>query len=67
MGGQVILLHPNGNLSMNFFSETIGRQQVTFLNVVPSLLSILGDYLHTANNKESLKTLRCVLSGGKIQ
>jgi non-ribosomal peptide synthetase component F len=67
MGGQVILLHPNGNLSMTFFSETIARQQVTYLNIVPSLLIILIDYLRTTNNKECLKTLRCILFGGKKQ
>ncbi|CAF1098352.1 unnamed protein product [Rotaria sp. Silwood1] len=65
MGGQAILLHPNGNLNMNFFSETIERQQITFFNIVPSLLSIFDDYLSTASSKENLKTLRCVLSGGE--
>ena len=67
MGGEVILLHPNGNLSMSFFSETIHRQQATVLNVVPSLLNILIDYLRATDNKECLKTLRCISSGGKKQ
>ncbi|CAF3193346.1 unnamed protein product [Rotaria sp. Silwood2] len=65
MGGQVILHHPNGNASVSCFSETIGRQQVTLLHTVPSLLIILGDYLSTIKNKNSLKTLRCVLSEGE--
>ena len=67
MGGQVILLHPNGNLSMSSFSETISHQQVTVLNVVPSLLNILIDYVRTTDDKECLKTLRCISSGGKKQ
>ncbi|CAF3340149.1 unnamed protein product [Rotaria sp. Silwood2] len=65
MGGQVILHHPNGNASVSCFSETIGRQQVTLLHTIPSLLIILGDYLSTIKNKNSLKTLRCVLSEGE--
>jgi acyl-coenzyme A synthetase/AMP-(fatty) acid ligase len=67
MGGEVILLHPDGNLSMSFFSETIRRQQVTVLNIAPSLLNILTDYLRNTNNNECLKTLRCISSGGKKQ
>ncbi|CAF4360152.1 unnamed protein product [Rotaria sp. Silwood2] len=65
MGGQVILLHPNGNLSMITFSETIRRQQVTILNIMSSLLITLVDYLRTANNKECLQTLCCVLCRGE--
>jgi len=65
MGGQVILLHPNGNLDLNVFCGTINYQQVTYLNIVPSLLIILTDYLRSTNNKSYLKTLRCVSSGGK--
>jgi non-ribosomal peptide synthetase component F len=64
-GGQVILLHPNGNLNLNFFSETITHQQVTYLNIAPSLLPILIDYLRTTNNKECLKTLRSISFEGK--
>jgi hypothetical protein len=68
MGGQVVLLHPNGNLNMNFFSGTISRQQVTYLNIVPSLLTILIDYLRTTkNHKECLKTLCCISFEGKKQ
>jgi hypothetical protein len=65
MGGQVTLLHPNGNLDMNFFSGTIARQQVTFLNIVPSLLAILISHLRITNNKDCLKTIRCISSQSK--
>jgi non-ribosomal peptide synthetase component F len=64
-GGQVILLHPNGNLNMNFFSQTISCQQVTYLNIVPSLLTILIDYLRVTNNRECLKKLRSISLEGK--
>jgi non-ribosomal peptide synthetase component F len=65
MGGQVTLLHPNGNLSMNVFCETINYQQVTCLNIVPSLLIILTNHLRSTKDSSCLKTLRCVSAGGK--
>jgi non-ribosomal peptide synthetase component F len=65
MGGQVIVLHPNGNFDMNVFSKTISHQQVTCLNIAPSFLTIVIDHLGNIDNKNCLKTLRCVLSHGK--
>ncbi len=64
-GGQVTLLHPNGNLNMNHFSKTISHQQVTCLNIAPSLLTMLIDHLCNIVDKDCLKTLRCVLFHGK--
>ncbi|CAF1354197.1 unnamed protein product [Adineta steineri] len=60
MGGQVVLLHPNGDLNMKLFSQTIHRQQVTILNIVSSSLTILTNYIRITNNNEYLKTLRCI-------
>ena len=65
MGAEVVLLHPDGGLNMSFFSETIARQQVTYLNIHSSLLTILTDCLSMTNNKEYSKTLRCVSFRGR--
>lgn len=65
VGGQVIILHPNGNLDMNVFSKAISHKQVTCLNIAPSFLTILIDHLCNIDNKDCLRTLRCILSHGK--
>ena len=63
-GGQVILLRPNDNFDIDVYSCTISQQQVTYLNIVPSLLTILIHRLHMSNNKDSLNTLRRIVSYG---
>lgn len=65
VGGQVSVLHPNGNIDMNIFSKTIMHQQVTHLNIVPSFLNILMDHLHDTDNKDCLRTIHCISSYGK--
>ena len=63
-GGQVALLPPNVTYDINVYSRTVSEQQVTCLNIVPSLLTTLTHYLHSTNNEDCLKTLRRIMSHG---
>ncbi len=65
MGGQIILLQPDGHFDMEVFAETINSHQVTYIGTVPSQLNELITYLRSTNNKNILKTLHTISSGGK--
>ena len=63
VGGQVTLLHPNGNLDMNHFSKTISHQQVTCLNIAPSFLTMIIGHLCNVDNKDPFEnTSLCSVS-----
>jgi acyl-CoA synthetase (AMP-forming)/AMP-acid ligase II len=66
MGGLVILLQPDGHFDIEAFVKTISYQQVTYMGTVPSQVNELVAFLHDKNEDNSLKTLRCISSGGKI-
>ncbi len=65
MGGQIILLQPDGHFDMEVFAKTISSHQVTYIGIVPSQLNELITYLRSTNNKNILKTLHSIASGGK--
>ncbi|CAF3000408.1 unnamed protein product, partial [Rotaria sp. Silwood2] len=65
MGGQAVLLPPDGDLDMSIFCSTISRHQVTYLGGVPSLFHMLTEFITIADEKNCLKTLQCISSGGE--
>ncbi|CAF1551752.1 unnamed protein product, partial [Adineta steineri] len=65
VGGQVIILHPYGQLDMELFSKTISHHQVSYLGTVPSQMINLTKFLNTTNRNYVLETLRCVSTGGE--
>ncbi|CAF4718817.1 unnamed protein product, partial [Rotaria sp. Silwood2] len=65
MGGQLVLLSPHGNLDMSIFCSTISRHQVTYLGGVPSFFLMLTEFMAIVHEKNCLKTLQCISSGGK--
>ncbi|CAF1463246.1 unnamed protein product, partial [Adineta steineri] len=64
VGGQVIILHPYGQLDMELFSKTITHHQVSYLGTVPSQMINLTKFLNTTNRNYVFETLRCVSTGG---
>ncbi|CAF4174142.1 unnamed protein product, partial [Adineta steineri] len=64
VGGQVIILHPYGQLDMQLFSKTISHHQVSYLGTVPSQMINLTKFLNTTNRNYVFETLRCVSTGG---
>lgn len=63
-GGQLVLLPPNGSFDINVFSRTVSHQQVTCLNMVPSLLTTLIHHLNNIDSNDCWRTLRSIIFQG---
>lgn len=65
LGGSLVLLHPQGQLDVDYLSTTLQRHNVTFFSVVPSFMSILCNYLHQIKQFSRLSTIRSLGFLGK--
>ncbi|CAF1489270.1 unnamed protein product, partial [Didymodactylos carnosus] len=65
LGGTLIMLHPNGNLEMDYLSQVFSDKNVSFVDIVPSLATILCEYLDQSNNFGRLKTMRSFCFSGE--
>jgi non-ribosomal peptide synthetase component F len=45
LGGSLVLLHPQGQMNLEYLSTALQRYNVTFFSVIPSLMIVLCDYL----------------------
>jgi acyl-coenzyme A synthetase/AMP-(fatty) acid ligase len=68
LGATLVLLRPHGNLDTGYLCQTIEKNQATIIDLVPTSLSILCDYLAICS-KESvskyLATLKLITVAGK--
>jgi amino acid adenylation domain-containing protein/thioester reductase-like protein len=60
-GGRVVVARPGGHRDPAYLLEVIGRENITTVNLVPSLLQVLLD----AEEADSLRGLRRILCGGE--
>ena len=58
LGGSVVLLRPEGHLDAEYLSKTIQQHHVTFMGVVPSLMTVICNYLIEINAFSRLQTIR---------
>ena len=58
VGGTVVLLRSRTFLDLEYLSTTLYQQQVSFLAIIPTLMTALFDYLHDADHLERLSTIR---------
>ncbi|CAF3887584.1 unnamed protein product [Rotaria sp. Silwood1] len=65
MGGTSILLHPDGNMQLNYLTSLVERNQASYMHSVPSHLSIICEQLEKDNAFERLVTLRSLCSSGE--
>ena len=68
IGGTLVLLHPDGNLDIRYLCETIEKTHSTIIDLVPTSLSLLCDYLNSCPLLiacEYLRSLRLITVGGK--
>ena len=61
VGGQLILARPGGHQDTSYLIETISKQEVTILQLVPSLLRMLLE----ASGLENCNSLKRVFCGGE--
>ncbi|CAF2949617.1 unnamed protein product [Rotaria sp. Silwood2] len=64
LSSTLVMLHPNGNLEMDYVSKVINDNCVTYIIFVPILTRILCDYLETKKDNIA-KTVRCFCSIGE--
>jgi amino acid adenylation domain-containing protein/thioester reductase-like protein len=60
-GGRVVIARAGGHRDPTYLLEVIGRERITTVNLVPSLLQVLLD----APEVENLRGLRRILCGGE--
>ena len=58
LGGSLVLLHPQGQLDLEYLSTSLQRHNVTFFSVVPSFMSTLCDLLSEMKEFSRLSTIR---------
>ncbi|CAF1470753.1 unnamed protein product, partial [Adineta ricciae] len=65
MGGTSILLHPDGNIQLDYLTRLVERHQATYMHSVPSHLTVICEQLEQDNAFERLHTLRSLCSSGE--
>ncbi|CAF4099654.1 unnamed protein product, partial [Adineta steineri] len=65
VGGTLVLLRPNGHLDMDYFSQTLIRQQVTTITIGPGITRALTSYFEKTERLATLKFVRNVIIGGE--
>jgi amino acid adenylation domain-containing protein len=65
MGGTSILLHPDGNIQLDYLTRLIERHQASYMHSVPSHLTVICEQLEKDNVFERLLTLRSLCSSGE--
>jgi non-ribosomal peptide synthetase component F len=63
-GATLIMLHPNGNIDMNYLSQVIQKKQITFIETVPVCILTLCEFLEVSNKFDSIRFLRSICFGG---
>jgi non-ribosomal peptide synthetase component F len=64
MGGQIAILKPYGHLDIDYFTQTIAKQQVTYMTTVPTMLISFGNFLKTMSGETRLKTMWTITTIG---
>ncbi|CAF4289989.1 unnamed protein product [Rotaria sp. Silwood2] len=65
LGSSLVLLHPEGQWDLEYLSITIQQCNITFFAVVPSIMSVLCDYLMEIRQLCRLDGIRAFDFGGE--
>ncbi|CAF1034858.1 unnamed protein product [Adineta steineri] len=60
----IIMLHPQGNMDLDYMTKTLNGKQVSYLSLVPSYANILLEFLES-HNISSFTSLCIVAIGGE--
>jgi amino acid adenylation domain-containing protein len=64
-GASLCLLEPGGEKSPEAIAEAVEKHKITTMHFVPSMLSVLLEYLEGPGDKSKLSSLRQVFSSGE--
>src|SRR5579862_1893843 len=67
IGGTLIMLHPGGILDFIYLASVFKKKQITYIQVVPSLVRSFFSFLKETHNLTDIKCLRSLCSSGKGQ
>jgi non-ribosomal peptide synthetase component F len=65
IGATLVMLHPDGILDLEYLAEILEEQEITYMQVVPSLLQSLFSFLKAENLAFTAKRLQSVCSSGE--
>ncbi len=64
-GATLVMLHPRGTIDFDYLAEILEEKQITYINTVPSLLHSYFTFMKESNNRDAVKYLRSLCSGGE--
>jgi non-ribosomal peptide synthetase component F len=65
IGATLVMLHPRGNIDLEYLSTIMQTKQITFFYTVPTLLQIFFDFISETKKVDAVKYLRSLCTGGK--
>jgi non-ribosomal peptide synthetase component F len=67
LGGTLIMLRPEGIFDFDYLHSIFKKKQITYIQVVPSLLRTFFTFLLETGNSTDVTCLRSLCSSGKRQ
>jgi non-ribosomal peptide synthetase component F len=65
IGATLVMLHPRGNIDLEYLSTIMHTKQITFFYTVPTLLQIFFNFISETKKFYATKYLRSLCTGGK--
>ena len=65
IGATLVMLHPRGNIDLEYLSTIMQTKQITFLYTVPTLLQVFFNFITETKKLYTVKYLRSLCTGGK--
>ena len=64
IGATIVMLHPRGNIDLNYLATIMKGKQITYILTVPTLLYSYFTFLQQMNHLEATECLRSVCPAG---
>jgi non-ribosomal peptide synthetase component F len=65
VGASLVMLHPDGNMDFEYLAGVLKQKQIAYMQVVPTLLQSLFQFLKEKSLVSALEWLRSVCSSGE--
>ena len=66
IGATLVMLHPDGILDLEYMADIFNKKQITYMQVVPSLLQSIFTFLKEENLSAVGKTFQSICSSGEL-
>jgi non-ribosomal peptide synthetase component F len=65
VGGTLVMLRPQGNMDFEYLAGVLEEKKITYMQVVPTLLSSFLHYLKDNNRTRAVESLRAIFVAGE--